>query len=563
MKKSSVVYILIVILMICCISCTGNRKADLVLRNGKVATVDVDFSIQEAVAMRGDKIIYVGDNAGVEALISTNTRVIDCTGKLVVPGMVDAHGHPFNLGGSDDSDWFSVGGTKSWQEVIDLVAEKVKTLEPGEWIIGGGWYQDDWADNTVPEHDRLSAVSPENPIFLYRRGGNSAFVNAKALEIAGITKDTPDPYGGIIVRKANGEPSGFVVNMGNNMIKKHFPAEEHPIEWYTERYKNAAKQCNEVGLTGWHDAGIDPEYIKAYQKLVDDGELTVRVNAMLQNPREGDLEKYFKNHKVINFGGHHMFQVRSVKMFFDGALGSRGAALFKPYEDDPENAGVFEVPPEHVYEVSIAALKNGMQVCPHSIGPRANNTILNQFEKAFNEMKVNNARFRSEHAEIIKPEDVLRFAALGVIPSMQPIHHTSDMEFLPHRLGDKRCKAMASPWRDLIDAGCVIPCGSDFAIYSHNPMTGFYAAVTRKWEDGTPEDGYYAEQRMTRQEALKGYTLWPAYAAFLEDVVGSIEVGKYADIVVLDNDILTCDEQKILTTKPEYTIVAGNVVYEK
>ena len=180
-----------------------------------------------------------------------------------------------------------------------------------------------------------------------------------------------------------------------------------------------------------------------------------------------------------------------------------------------------------------------------------------------NEMKIKNARFRSEHAEIIKPEDVLRFAALGVIPSMQPIHHTSDMEFLPHRLGDKRCKAMASPWRDLIDAGCVIPCGSDFAIYSHNPMTGFYAAVTRKWEDGTPEDGYYAEQRMTRQEALKGYTLWPAYAAFLEDVVGSIEVGKYADIVVLDNDILTCDEQKILTTKPEYTIVAGNVVYEK
>lgn len=542
-------------------ACDSGPKADLVLRGGKVATVDVGFSIQEAVAVQGDQILFVGKDADVGRFIGSETQVIELDGALVTPGMVDSHCHTFALADTGDDDFYSVRGSKSWQEVVDRVAARVAEIEPGEWIIGGGWYQDDWEDNSIPEHDTLSAISPENPVFLYRRGGNSAFVNKKALDIAGITKDTPDPYGGKIGRKANGEPSGFVVNMGNNMVKDHFPKKDRPLEWYTDGYKHAVARCNEEGLTGVHDAGLDPPYIDALKTMVDDGTLNLRMNIMLQNPRKGDLEAYFKEHRVLNYGGHQMLQVRSVKVFFDGALGSRGAAVFEDYSDAPGDKGVYEVPPEHVYDVSIAALKTGMQVCPHTIGPRGNADLLDQFERAFKEIPVEDHRFRSEHAEIIRPVDVPRFAQLGVIPVMQPIHHTSDMEFLPFRLGEERCRTMASPWRDLIDSGSIIPGGSDFAIYSHNPLTGIYAAITRKLEDGTPEEGYYPEQSMTREEAVKSYTIWPAYAAFWEDVVGSIETGKLADLVVFDRDILTIPEMEILETEVLYTIVGGKIVY--
>lgn len=543
-------------------ACSQTGGANLVLRGGKVATVDEEFSIFQAVAVTDGLIVFVGSNNEVESYIGRDTRVIELDGRLVTPGMVDAHGHPFNLGNTEETDYFSVRGAASWDEVVERVAARIEEMEPEEWLIGGGWYQDDWEDNTIPEHDSLSAVSPDNPVFLYRRGGNSAFVNAKALEIAGIDANTPDPYGGIIGRKADGSPSGFLVNMGNNLVSDHFPEPDRPLSWYMERLRRAATMGNEVGLTGWHDAGIGPTLIDAYKALVDAGELTVRVNAMLQNPREGDLEAYFSEHRVVDYGGRHLFQVRSVKVFFDGALGSRGAALFEPYSDDPENRGVYEIRPEHLFEVSVAALNTGMQVCPHAIGPRAVKETLDIYEEAFLEAEAAGARFRIEHAELVAEEDVARFSELGVTPSVQPIHHPSDMEFLIHRLGEERAETYASPWRSLIDAGSVLPLGSDFTIYSHNPLTGFYAAVTRKNEDGTPEEGFYADEAMTREEALRGYTIWPAYAAFLEDVVGSIEVGKYADLVVFDRDILTIEPLEILNTKVDFTIVDGDVVYE-
>ena len=546
-----------------CAPSTDDGAADLVLRGGEVAAVDADFSIQQAVAVADGIIVFVGSDEDVEPFIGPSTRVIELDGRLLTPGMVDAHGHPFNLGNTEEEEFFSVRGATSWGEVVERVAARIGEMEPGEWLIGGGWYQDDWADNTIPEHDSLSAVSPDNPVFLYRRGGNSAFVNAKALEIAGIDAGTPDPYGGIIGRKADGSPSGFLVNMGNNMVSDHFPAPDKPLTWYMERLSRAAAMGNEVGLTGWHDAGIEPTLIDAYKALVDEGALTVRVNAMLQNPREGNLEEYFTEHRVVDYGGRDLFQVRSVKVFFDGALGSRGAALFEPYADDPENLGVYEIRPEHLYEVSVAALRTGMQVCPHAIGPRAVKDVLDIYEEAFVEAPGEDVRFRIEHAELVGPDDVARFAELGVIPSVQPIHHPSDMEFLPHRLGPDRAAKYASPWRSLIDAGSVLPLGSDFAIYSHNPLTGFYAAITRQNEDGTPAEGFYAEEAMTREEALRGYTIWPAYAAFLENVVGSIEVGKYADLVVFDQDILSIEPAEILETNVDFTIVDGKVVYER
>jgi predicted amidohydrolase YtcJ len=544
-------------------ACSSPVPADLVLRGGKVATVDPSFSMQEAVAVSNGVIVFVGSDGAVESFIGPGTRVIELDGALVTPGMVDAHGHPFNLGNTEEGESFSVRGSSSWDEVVERVAAEIAGMEPGEWLIGGGWYQDDWEDNSIPEHDGLSAVSPDNPVFLYRRGGNSAFVNAKALEVAGIGRDTPDPYGGVIGRKADGSPSGFLVNMGNNLVSDHFPEPEKPLSWYMDVFKRAAALGNEVGLTGWHDAGIGPTLIEAYKALVDEGELTVRVNAMLQNPRDGDLEDYYRRHRVVNHGGRNLFQVRSVKVFFDGALGSRGAAFFEPYSDDPGNRGLYEIPPEHLLEVSRAALRTEMQVCPHAIGPRAVAEALDIFGQAFEEASAGDVRFRMEHAEIVRPQDVVRFSRLGVIPSVQPIHHTSDMEFLEERMGLERVAEYASPWRSFVETGNPLPFGSDFTIYSHNPLTGFFAAVTRMNEDGTPEGGFQPKQALSREEALKGYTIWPAYAAFLEDVIGSIEVGKYADLTVFDRDILSVEPLEILQTEVLFTIVDGTVVHER
>ncbi len=547
------------------ISCSTNPKADLVIY-GKVATVDENFSIAQAIAVKDNKIVYVGDKQGVDTWIGKPTQVIDAGNQLVMPGMHDAHCHPFNLGNDDEGDWFSVSNAHNFDEMVALIAEKAKKMKPGEWIIGGGWNQEKWPGRKLPIHDAVSAVTPNNPLFLYRHGGNSAFVNAKALEIAGITKDTPDPFGGKIYRKPNGEPTGFLTNMGNNMVHKHFPKEDHPVKWYTDRYDMAQKIAHQAGLTGWTDAGIYPDHIAYYKTMVDEGMLKIRSNIMLQNPREGNLEEHFRAQRVLNYGGEEMMQVRSIKMYYDGALGSRGAAFFEPYLDDPmnpDNRGNTEVPIEHVYEVAKAALKTGMQVCPHALGIRGNSEVLEAFERALKENPVEDHRFRSEHAEVVREVDIQKMVELGIIPSVQPTHCTSDMVFIADRIGEKRSEESGSPWRKMIDAGLEPANGSDFTIESHKPLWGIYAAITRQDHTGWPEGGWYGDQRMTREEAIRGYTIWAAKAAFWENVLGSIEVGKLADIVVLDSDILECTPKEILSTEVLYTIVNGEVVYSK
>ena len=538
------------------------EEATLVLQNGKIVTADRSFSIQESVAIRDNKIVYVGNDYGVQSYIGADTQVIDLQGKFTMPGMTDAHCHPFNLGRIDDEERFSVAGTRSYQEVVDKVERKVMTLEPGEWIIGSGWSEQDWERKALPEHDALSAVSPDNPVFLYRRGGNSSFVNQKAMDIAGIDRNSPDPYGGQIHRKENSEPTGFLVNMGNNLVKDHFPQPNHPYEYYRDIYQNAARISHEAGLTGWHVAGTYPDQLNVFREMVDRGDLTMRVNAMIQNPRKGDLEAHFRQHRVVNYGGEDLFQVRSVKVFFDGALGSRGAAFYEPYSDDPGNTGVTEIPPEHLYEVALAALKADVQVAPHSIGIRGNGVMLDMFEKALMEFPVNDHRFRSEHAQIVDLADVARFKRLGVIPSMQLIHATSDMPIVEDRVGPTRMKG-AYAWRSFLDAGLPVAAGSDFTVESHRPLWGIYAGVTRQDHAGQPEGGWMPEQVMSREEAIRAYTNWPAYAAFLEDVSGSIEVGKYADLIVLDKDILQVPAQQILETEVLTTIVAGEIVFER
>ena len=551
---------IILIIILIGLGCNSTAPADLVLRGGKVATVDADFSLSEAVAVQGEKIIWVGKDSDADKFIGPETQVIDCKGKLVLPGLVDAHAHIYSLGIELTS--LDVTGTQSFAEVIAKVRERVKEVSPGECITGGRWDHNDWEDKEFPIHDALSSVSPENPVFLNRVDGNSGFANLKAMELAGITKDTPDPFGGVIIRKANGEPTGVLVNRAQEPVVELIPKDTP--EQYKAKMLTAVKSCLSVGLTGVHDAGIGPKTIAIYKDLVDTDQLALRIYGMLGDEDDPEVTEniavYFRQHRVVNYGGHEYFTVRSVKLYFDGALGSRGAAFFEPYADDPENSGLMRITPEYIYEVARTGLESGMQICTHCIGIRGNRLCLDAYEKAFTENPIDDHRFRIEHAQIVRTEDVKKFKALGVIPAMQPTHCTSDMYFVEDRVGKARAEG-AYPWRWYIDEGLKIPSGSDFPVESNDPLLGIYAAVTRQDVKGWPEGGWFPEQRMTMEEAIRSFTIWAAYGAFQEDVLGSIESGKYADFTVLDKDILEAAPQEILNTKVAYTIVGGKIRY--
>ncbi len=564
MSNNRVIALVLLFLTFITLSCGGKPEADLVLFNGKVATVDNDFSIQQAVAIKGDRIIFVGSKDGVAAHIGMGTEVIELDGKLVLPGLIDGHAHMHNLG--EELMNLDIYGATSFQQIVDKVAERAKAARPGEWIIGGRWDQNNWEEKTFPEHDALSEVSPNNPVFLRRVDGNSAFVNQKALDIAGITIDTPDPFGGVIHRKANGEPSGILINKAMNLVKDKFPSETEAE--YSKKLLKAVESCLAKGLTGWHEAGVSPWEIGIYKKLIDEGRLPMRAYVMLGEQEaallEGSVEEiaeYFRKQRIESYGSA-MLSVRSIKIFFDGALGSRGAAFFEPYADDPENSGLLRVTPEYITKISQAALRADMGVNTHCIGIRGNRLCLDAYEKAFQEFPKADHRFRIEHSQFVRDEDIAKFAALGVIPAMQPTHCTSDMRMVPARVGMERAKGSYA-WRSFLDADMVIPCGSDFPVESNDPMLGIYAAVTRQDPSGNPEGGWFPEQRMTIEEAIKGFTIWAAYGAFQEDVLGSIEVGKLADLTVLDKDILTVEPKEFLTTKAVYTIVGGEIRYSR
>ena len=357
-------------------SCGKMPIADLVLINGKIATVDKDFSIKESVAVKGGNIVFVGSNDNISSYIGPDTKVIDLKGKLTLPGLIDAHAHIHNLGEKLIN--LNISHAESYQQLVDIVAERVKMSTPGEWIIGGRWDQTKWKVKNFPEHDLLSRVSKDNPVFLRRVDGNSAFVNKKALEIAGITRDTPEPFGGAVIRKKNGEPTGVLINRAMNLVKKHFPPESD--ERYRKKVIAGLNSCLTVGLTGVHEAGIGPHEIEQYKRLIDDDMIHVRVYAMLGEQETPvldveDLTEYFRQHRIDNYGNHGL-SVRSIKLFFDGALGSRGAAFFQPYADDPDNTGLLRISPEYVTKVSMAALEAGMGVNTHCIGIRGNRLCL-------------------------------------------------------------------------------------------------------------------------------------------------------------------------------------------
>ncbi|MBN1290520.1 MAG: amidohydrolase [Candidatus Latescibacteria bacterium] len=533
------------------------QPADLVLRNGKIATVNESFDFAEAVAVRGDTIIAVGDDTEIEKYIGPDTKTIDLDGKLVVPGLIDAHAHMLGYGTSLTE--LDFRGTTSFSQIVDMVAEKAKKTRPGEWITGSSWDQNDWENVKLPSHETLSQAVPDKPVWLTRVDGHAAIANRKALEIAGITNQTKNPEGGEIIRDSSGKATGVFVDNAMFLVSQYIP--DPSSEQIREALAQAARKCCAAGLTEVHDAGVSPTIIEHYKYLIDNNELVIRINAMLHPPGSDDIAGYMKDHKLVGYGNNFL-TVRSMKLFMDGALGSSGAALFKPYSDRPGYSGLLTTTYEQVLQISRAALETGFQVCTHAIGDRGNRLVLDAYEQALKERPTNDHRFRIEHAQVVTLEDIPRFAALGILPSMQPTHATSDMYWAEDRVGPERIKG-AYAWQKFLRNGCIIPCGSDFPVEEINPMLGFYAAITRKDPKGWPEGGWYPEECMTREQVLRGFTIWAAYAAFQENILGSIEPGKLADMVVLSKDILTVAPEEILSTVPLYTIIGGKIQYSR
>ncbi len=536
----------------------GVPPADLVLMNGKVAMVDEAFSIMEAVAVSDGHIDRVGSNADIKPYIGETTRVIDLEGKLVVPGLIDAHAHMRGYGSSLMI--LDLRGVDSFEKVVEMVAGKASGTPAGEWITGRSWDQNLWPGGEFPNHRILSDAVPDHPVFLRRVDGHAAIANEKAMEIAGIDASTPDPPGGEILRDENGAATGVFVDDAIGLVSRHIP--DATPDQAREAIRLAAESCLEVGLTGVHDAGVSPATMAIYRELIDSGSLGIRIYAMLSNPGEGaDIEAYLDKNRVPEYGGH-MLCARSVKLFADGALGSRGALMYEPYADRPGYTGLMTITEEHLLNVCRAALATGFQVCTHAIGTRGNGMTLDAYEQALSEHPADDHRFRIEHAQVVLPEDFRRTADLGVIPSMQPTHATSDMGWAEARVGAERVRG-AYAWRRFLDEGCFIPCGSDFPVEKHDPMPGIYAAVTRQDRECNPPGGWFPDQRMTREEALRGFTIWAARAAFQEDILGSIEPGKLADMTVLSKDILTIPPEDILSTRAVHTIVGGKVKFSR
>ena len=532
------------------------QPADLVVTNGRIYTADGVRPVVDAMAIRGGRVVFVGDRAGARALTGANTRTLDLQGRTVIPGMTDAHAHVTGLGQSLLN--VDLVGTTSYEQVIAKVVERARTTPKGEWIIGRGWDQNDWGDTRWPTHEALSRAVPDHPVYLERVDGHAGLVNALALQKTGVTKATANPSGGSIERDAQGNPAGVFVDNAQDLIGRAIPAQTRA------QIKNAIKlaiaEMHRWGLTGVHDAGASAQVLELYEELGREGALNIRMYAMISDDAP-TIEAWFK--RGPQSGLHDgMLWVRSVKLYQDGALGSRGAALLEPYSDNATTSGLLVSAPAHITDVATRALRAGFQVNTHAIGDRGNRLVLDSYEAALKAVPTADHRFRVEHAQILNYDDIPRFAQLGVIPSMQASHQTSDMYWAANRLGENRLRG-AYAWRSLLESGVVIPNGSDFPVEYVDPLISFKSAVTRQDARGWPAGGWYPEQRMTRDEGLKSMTLWPAYAGFQENELGSLAAGKRADFVVLDMDIMRAPDAVLQDARVVSTWVGGRAVYEK
>jgi predicted amidohydrolase YtcJ len=531
-------------------------KADLIVVNGNVYTVDDARPRASAFAVRGGKIVFVGSDREARFLAGSATKVIDAGGRTVIPGMVDAHAHLLGLGNSLRN--IQLAGSKTYDEVIAKVVERAKTAKPGEWILGRGWDQNLWPDKKFPTHEALSRAVPNNPVVLTRIDGHALLANAMALKAASITSDTRDPSGGRIERNADRSPTGVFVDNAQDLIDRVVP--NLTPDQTRAAILAAIAEANKWGLIGIHDAGASRETIDIYESLARAGRYNLR-NDVLISGDTANVRHY------LNIGPRSALYdgriwVRAIKLYSDGALGSRGAALLAPYSDDPGNTGLLVTPPAQIQDIATRALRRGFQVGVHAIGDRGNRVVLDAYDAALKAVPVADHRFRIEHAQVVSLDDIPRFAKMGVIPSMQASHQTSDMRWAEARVGADRIKG-AYAWRSLLNTGVIIPNGSDFPVEEVNPLISFHSAVSRQDASNWPPGGWYPEQVMTRDEALKAMTIWPAYAAFQEKTMGSISTGKYADFVILDRDIMTVPVSDILSTQVVSTWIGGKAVYER
>jgi predicted amidohydrolase YtcJ len=534
----------------------AQQPADLIVTAAHIYTVDDARPEAHALAVRDGHILFVGSVRGAMTFKGPSTRVVDYATETIVPGLIDAHAHLLGLGQALRE--VDLVGTSSYDEVIQRVAARAKEVPAGTWILGRGWDQNDWGDTRFPTHEALSRAVPNNPVVLTRVDGHAPLANAKAMALAHVTAATKDPTGGRIVRLENGDPSGVFVDNAKSVVNRVVPPPTH--EETKQAVLAAVKEANRWGLTAIDDPGVSRSTIETYEELAKAGQFTLR-NYVMVADNAADLQYYMdKGPQSALYDGH--LWIRSIKLYMDGALGSRGAALLDPYSDDPHNSGLLVSTPEHIRQVAIEALKHGFQVCVHAIGDRGNRVALDQFEAALKEVPVADHRFRIEHAQILDHADIPRFAQLDVIPSMQASHATSDMYWAGTRLGVGRLYG-AYAWRSLLNTGVIIPNGTDTPVEPVNPMRTFHSSISREDADNWPPGGWHPEQRMTRTETLKSMTIWAATAGFQEDMLGSLTPGKYADFVVLDQDIMTVAPEEILATQVVATYLGGAPVYER
>lgn len=542
---------------------------DMILHSGKIVTVDSSLPEAEAVAVRGDKIFAVGSNEEIRKLAGDNTKSINLEGKLLIPGFIEGHGHFVGLG--ESLMMLDLKTAKSWEEIVDQVEEATKTTPNGQWIIGRGWHQEKWdkpAEPNVegyPVRDAIDKVTPNHPVLLTHASGHACFANGYAMQLAGINAETPEPNGGEILHDSEGNPTGVFRETAQGLVSRARARTERRLtdadraKLMKRAIELAGLECVENGITSFQDAGSSLTVVDRLKKAAESGELKARLYVMIRDRNEL-LDSRMSKYRIVGHA-NNFFTVRAIKVSIDGALGSHGAWLLVPYEDLPSSVGLNTVSIESAKRTAQLCIENDFQYCVHAIGDRANREVLDIFEEQFEAAPTEQSRrWRVEHAQHLHPDDIPRFGELGVVASMQGIHCTSDAIFVLQRLGHRRAAEGAYVWQKLLKSGAVVTNGTDAPVEDIDPIASFYATVSRKLKDGSR---FFDDQRMSREEALKSYTLDCAYAAFEEDLKGSITKGKLADMVVLSKDIMACEEDEILNAKVDLTIVGGEIVFTR
>ena len=549
------------LLLLTLIPAQQTQTADIVFKNGNVYTANDKQARAEAIAVKADRIVFVGTNAEAQKFVGQNTRVVDLKGNTVLPGFTDSHQHLSGVGLREMT--LNLEGTTSLEDFLAKVKARVDQAKPGEWITGRGWIETHWKPPAFPTRWDLDKVAPNNPVFFGRADGHGGVANSAALKLAEIEKSTANPFGGEISKdKESGEPNGMLIDSAQGLVRRRIPPTSP--EDAERAVVLGVKRNIELGWTQIQDAGGSYTDVEIFKKLYAAGTIKLRIYKAVHGPGQSATRLLSEGATIGAYGNRFTF--RSIKVVSDGALGSRGAALLAPYSDAPDTSGFLTVKAEELRPMLREALRKGIQIETHAIGDLANRFILDEYEAALKDVpasqrKVADPRWRVEHAQIVNPADIPRFAKLGIIPSMQPSHAIGDLFFAPSRVGIPRLKGSYA-WESFIKSGIVVPGGSDAPVERGEPMIEFYAAVARKDQKGFSGEGWHPEEAVRREQALKMFTLWPAYAAFEDQLRGTIEVGKLADLTILSADIMKIPEPEILKTRNVMTVINGEIVYE-